>query len=139
VPSVGDLRQRVSGWLHREPKPVVPRSILIIDGNAGNRRSTARLVESLGYETVQSTGIGEAIAQLEGLEPDFVLLSFDLADATGLEALTKIRDLDANLPVIMLAPNLWDSRVADAMRQGALAYLARPWGLDDLRELLGPR
>jgi DNA-binding NtrC family response regulator len=45
--------------------------------------------------------------------------------------------LDADLPVIMLAADLWDSRVAEAMRKGAVAYLARPFGADDLRELLG--
>lgn len=137
VPSVSGLGQRVRGLFHREPKPVVPRTILIVDGNATNRRSTARLVESLGYQSLQTGGIGGALAQLEEQDPKFVLLAFDLDDANGLEGLTRIRELDADLPVIMLAPNLWDSRAADAMRKGAIAYLARPFGVDDLRELFG--
>jgi CheY-like chemotaxis protein len=136
VPSVNDLGQRVRGWLHRETKPVVPRTILIVDGDAGNRRSTARLVESLGYQSLQTTGVGDALKQLEEQDPEFVLLGFDLDDAPGLDALTQIREVDTDLPVIMLAPNLWDSRVAEAMRKGAIAYLARPFGADDLRELL---
>jgi two-component system response regulator AtoC len=137
VPSVNDLGQRVRGWLHREPKPVVPRTILIVDGNSQHRRSTARLVESLGYQALQCTGIGAALRLLEEQDPAFVLLGFDLEDAAGLDALTRIRELDADLPVIMLAADLWDSRVAEAMRKGAVAYLARPFGADDLRELLG--
>jgi two-component system response regulator AtoC len=122
---------------HRETRPVVPRTILIVEGDSSNRRSTARLVESLGYQPLQCTGVGEAIQQLEEQDPDFVLLGFDLDDAPGLEALSRIREVDADLSVIMLAPNLWDNRVAEAMRQGAVAYLARPFGADDLRELLG--
>jgi two-component system response regulator AtoC len=137
VPSVGDLGQRVRGWLHREPKPVVPRTILIVDGNARTRQSTARLVESLGYHSLQCPGIAQALGLLQEQDAEFVLLGFDLDDATGLEALSRIRELDADLPVIMLAADLWDSRVAEAMRQGAVAYLARPFGADDLRELLG--
>ena len=38
--------------------------------------------------------------------------------------------------VAMLAADLWDARTAEAMRRGAVAYLAKPFGLDDLRELL---
>src|SRR5256885_6187131 len=53
--SVGDLRARVRGWLQREPKVVVPRSILIVDANKPHRESTARLVESLGYRSEEHT------------------------------------------------------------------------------------
>ena len=130
------LRQKVQGWLHREPKVVVPRMILVVDGNPATRQSTARLVESLGISAVQTASLTEALAQLDDHDPEFVLLGFELDDATGLDALRQIRDLDSDLPVVMLAPDLWDRRVAEAMRQGAIAYLARPFGPDDLRELL---
>jgi DNA-binding NtrC family response regulator len=129
----------VRGLFQRESKPVVPRTILIVDGNASNRQATARLVQSLGYQPLQTTGVGKAVEQLEDQDPEFVLLAFDLDDSSGLDALARIRELDPSLAVIMLAPNLWDSRVAEAMRKGAIAYLARPFGVDDLRELLGRR
>jgi DNA-binding NtrC family response regulator len=141
LPSVNDLRARVRGWLQREPKVITPRSILIVDGDAAHRDSTARLVESLGFQALRTPSIAKAITQLEDpdLEPEFVLLAFDLADAKGLDALAQIRALDPDLPVIMLAADLWDTRVQEAMRRGAIAYLPRPFGADDLRELLGRR
>ncbi len=118
---------------------ITPRSILIVDGNTSHRASTARLVESLGYQALQTGSVGGAIEQLEDPEsaPDSVLLGFDVQDAGGLEALAQIRELVPNLPVIMLAADLWDTRVAEAMRRGAIAYLPRPFGADDLREVLG--
>jgi CheY-like chemotaxis protein len=127
----------VRGWFHREPKLVVPRTILILDGNATNRQSTARLVETLGYSVVQTPSLAEALDQLQEQGPEFVLLAFELDDATGLDALRKIRAVDSDVPVIMLAADLWDRRVPEAMRQGAVAYLAKPFDQDDLRELLG--
>lgn len=141
MPSVTDLRERVRGWLHREPKVVIPRSILIVDGNASNRQSTGKLVESIGFQSLQAPGLAGALKHLENLEvdPEFVLLGFDLQDASGLDALSQIHASDPRLPVIMLASDLWDTRVAEAMRQGAIAYLPRPFGQDDLRELLGRR
>lgn len=118
---------------------MVPRTILIVDGNATNRQSTVRLIQSLGYQALVSRGVAEALAQLKEQDPEFVLLAFDLEDGAGLEALGPIREVAPQIPVIMLAPDLWDSRSAEAMRRGAIAYLARPFGVDDLRELLGRR
>jgi DNA-binding NtrC family response regulator len=117
----------------------MPRTILIVDGNARERQSTARLVESLGYASLQTPGLAQALVQLEEQDPECVLLGFDLDDSNGMDALERIRELDPDLRVIMLAPNLWDTRSAEAMRKGALAYLARPFGAEDLRELLGRR
>jgi len=136
VLSVTDVREKVRGWLRREPKVVVPRTILIVDGNASNRASTARLVESLGYQSLLTPGLAKAIEQLERQDPDFVLLGFDLDDGNGLDALSQVRDVAPDLPIVMLADDIWDNRVAEAMRRGAIAYLARPFGRESLRELL---
>ena len=139
VRRVSDLRQKVRGWLNREPKQVVPRTILIVDSNPDRRRSTAQLVERLGFEALQTTAVADAMKVLDEQDPEFVLLDVELQDISALDALAQIRAVDAAIPVVMLAPNLWDSRVAEAMRRGAVAYLAAPFGIDDLRELLGRR
>lgn len=136
MPSVADVRDRLKGWLRREQKPVAPRAILIVDSNETDRRATAGRVKGLGYQALEATSAAEALRQLEEHDPDCVLLAFDLSDAHGLEGLEQIRNLDPNLVVIMLAPSYHDTRPAEAMRRGAMAYLAKPFGQDDLRELL---
>ena len=139
VATVAGLRERVRGWFRREPKVVVPRSILIVDGNPQQRQSTARLVESLGYVPHQTDGVAGALRHLDEEDPDFVLLAFELADGEALDGVARVRELAPELPIIMLAADSWDKRVAEAMRRGAVAYLAPPFGQDDLRELLGRR
>ena len=139
VPSVAALRERVQGWFRREPKVVAPRTILIIDGADQNRQSTARLVGALGFQAQQTAGIAEALAYLEEADPDFVLIGFELADGAGLDALAQVRAIAPEVPIVMLAANAWDTRVAEALRRGAVAYLAPPFGQNDLRELLGRR
>ncbi len=100
------VREKVRNWLHREPKVVVPRTILIVDGNVSNRESTARLVESLGYQSLQTPGLAKAVEQLEKQDPDFVLLGFDLDDGNGLEALSQVREIAPDVPIVMLADDL---------------------------------
>ena len=137
--TVTDLRQRFQSLFKREPKVVVPRTILVVDGNAVNRQSTAALVEQMGYKALQTSSVADTLARLDSEEPEFLLLGFELDDDDGLGALSQIREIDSELPIIMLAADLWDARVAEAMRRGAVAYLAHPFGGDDLRELLGRR
>jgi DNA-binding NtrC family response regulator len=130
---------RVKGWLRREPKEVVPRTILIVDNKTNDRRTTADRVVRLGYQALEAGTIARAIEQLDEHDPDCVLLAFDLPDAKGLTGLERIRELDPGLEVIMLANDWRDGRTAEAMRQGAVAYLAKPFSQDDLRELLARR
>jgi CheY-like chemotaxis protein len=137
VPSVTEFRTRVRGWLRREPKQVVPRSILVVDGDRAIRESTARMVERLGYQSIPLTRLSEVVQHLEAEDADFLLLGFHLADGDALEALNQVRELAPELPIVMLTTDLWDPRIAEALRRGAVAYLARPFGLDDLREILG--
>ena len=110
--SVTDLRERVRGWFRREAKPVVPRTILVVDGNAATRQSTATLVEQMGFQALQTSSAAAALAQLESEDPEFILLGFELDDSDGLGALSQIREVDSELPIIMLEPDLWDSRTA---------------------------
>jgi DNA-binding NtrC family response regulator len=128
--------QRLRGLFHREPKVVVPKSILVVDSNESDREATVRSVERLGYEAIQATSVADALRALETRDPTCVLLAFDMSDTSGLDALGQVREMDANLPIIMLTQDWRDDRTAEAMRRGAIAYLAKPFSQDDLRELV---
>jgi DNA-binding NtrC family response regulator len=133
------LRQRLGGLLKRKPKVATPRSVLLIDADQAERQSTRKRLTSLGYLVLEAPRLSDALQQLENQDPDFVFLAGTLPDSDGLEALKRIRELGPELQVIMLLRDYHDPRAAQAMRLGALAYLARPFGTDDLRELLARR
>jgi len=134
--SVSGVRSKLSGWFHRERKEAAPRTILIVDSNTADRRATAGRIVGLGYQALEATSAAEAVTQLEQHDPEWVLLAFDLSDAHDMERLERIRELAPEVQVIMLAPTYYDARAAEAMRRGAVAYLGKPFGQDDLRELL---
>jgi CheY-like chemotaxis protein len=133
---VSTVRERVLGWFKRERTPPRPRTILVVDSNAKDRRSTADAVARLGYEAIEATTAAEALKRLEDQQPDCILLAFDLRGGSGLNAVSQIRKVDPNVAVIMLTTDWRDTRTVEAMRRGAIAYLAKPFGQDDLRELL---
>lgn len=138
MPVLVDLRQKLRGLMHRPPaRPPEMRSILIVDPNAEDRRRTARRVTRMQYRALEAASAEEALDKLaDGAPPNCVLLSMDLPDRPGLELLTELREAAPDLEVVMLTRDWRDSRTADAMRRGAVAYLAKPFSQDDLREVL---
>jgi CheY-like chemotaxis protein len=135
VPVLG-LRDRLRGLFQRTARPVELRSILIVDGNAEDRRTTARRVTRLQYRALEAANAEEALERLAATQPDCVLLAMDLPGQSGLEVLAELRERAPDLEVVMLTRDWRDGRTAEAMRRGAVAYLAKPFGQDDLREVL---
>jgi CheY-like chemotaxis protein len=127
-------------WLRdrfrRSPARRDTHTILIVDGSPEDRRSTRRVVEQLGYRAVEAADGDEASRQAAAERPAWVLLAVDLPGKSGLDVLLELRAAYPELGIIMLAPNWRDTRTAEAMRRGAVAYLAKPFGANDLRELL---
>jgi two-component system response regulator RegA len=122
--------------LRRPPAREHTRTVLIVDGSPEDRRSTRRVVEQLGYRAVEAADGEEASRRVAAERPARVLLALDLPGQSGLEVLRDLRAAQPDLGIIMLAPNWRDARTAEAMRRGAVAYLAKPFGANDLRELL---
>jgi DNA-binding NtrC family response regulator len=137
VPSVAALQERVRGWFRREPKVAAPRELLIAEADDKERRALVRMVQRMGYSPLEASGAVDAVKLLEEHFPECVLLAFDVDDGNGLEALSQVRGTAPEVPVIMVARDYHDGRTVEALRRGAVAYLARPFGPDDLREVLG--
>ena len=136
VPSLAALGQRVRGWFRREPKVVSPRTILIAEADVRERRALAKMIQDMGYVALETSSAAKALQLLESHDPELILLALEVDQGGGLDALAQVREVAPEIPVIMLAADWRDGRTAEAMRRGAVAYLARPFGPDDLRELL---
>ena len=67
--------------------------------------------------------------------PDVVVLNVRLPDASGLEALRRIQEFDAKVPVIVIASDGTTDTAIEAIKLGAFDYLLTPPDLAHLREL----
>ena len=113
--------------------------ILVVEDDPSVAQVLAEVLRVEGHDVLVALDGVEALNVVETTTVDGVFLDLIMPGLDGLSVLSRIRSRFPDLPVVMLAADLWDARVAEAMRQGAVAYLAKPFGADDLRELLGRR
>ncbi len=107
-------------------------SILIVDDDPVQRRLLAHAVERLGYRPVVAASGKEALAHLAGAdsgggEPvSLVILDLVMPDIDGLKVLSKLREMDLAIPVIVQTAHGGIETVVNAMRAGAVDFVVKP-------------
>jgi two-component system, NtrC family, nitrogen regulation response regulator NtrX len=105
-------------------------TVLVVDDEAGVRTSLAAILGDEGY-AVEAVGSGEeALAVLEARRHDLVLLDVWLPGADGLEVLRRIRETDAELPVVVISGHGTIETAVKAVRLGAQDFVEKPLSLE---------
>jgi two-component system nitrogen regulation response regulator GlnG len=85
---------------------------------------------------VTATSASEGIRLFSETRPDVVTLDIGLPDISGLEALRRLREADARVPVILVTGQGTAATAIEAMRLGAFDYVLKPPDPDALCKLL---
>jgi response regulator of citrate/malate metabolism len=91
-----------------------------------------------GFTTVGVAHTGtDALARVEELRPDLVLLDIYLPDVSGLEVLRRLRDTGGGGPDVLAVTAARDvETVRSALRGGVVHYVLKPFSFDVLRDRL---
>jgi len=105
-------------------------SILVVDDEAGVRTSLRGILGDEGYQ-VETLDSGEAcLAALERGRYDLLLLDVWLPRMDGIETLSRLRSLDADLPVVMISGHGSVETAVKAVRMGAQDFVEKPLSLE---------
>jgi DNA-binding NarL/FixJ family response regulator len=108
--------------------------IVIVDGHTLFRRGVRNILElEADIEVVGEAGSGrEAIAVVEELTPDVVLMDLSLPAPNGIETTQRIKRELPHTGVIVLAPGDDEDQLFDAIKAGAAAYVLKDIDPTDL-------
>ena len=112
--------------------------ILIVDDSPSQLLGIQRIIEKLGHEslTAEDGAAGVEVAKRE--LPDMVLMDVVMPNLNGFQA-TRQLSRDANtrhIPVILVTIKDQNTDRMWGLRQGAKAYLTKPFSEDELAELI---
>ncbi|HEY3363840.1 MAG TPA: response regulator [Symbiobacteriaceae bacterium] len=115
-----------------------PFSVLVVEDDfmvASVHRAFVERIPEFAVQAVVHTG-REALAALAQQEPDVVLLDIYLPDLSGLQVLWEMRQRRVKSDVIFITAVRDVETVREAMRGGAVRYLAKPFGFAKFSAIL---
>ncbi len=112
-------------------------TILIIDDDSGVSRALAMLVDKDGHRALVASSAEEGLEAAERERPAAVFMDVRLPGISGLEALSKMRALLPDSPVLIMTGHGTLSTAVEAVRNGAFDYLAKPLSVEAARAALG--
>ncbi|MFD4027101.1 response regulator [Streptomyces sp. NPDC058576] len=112
--------------------------VLIVDDDVRVAQINAAYVAKVpGFRVVaQAHSAAGALATVEEVPVDLILLDHYLPDRNGLAVVRELRRLGRQVDVIMVTAARDVATVQDAMRHGALQYLVKPFTYAGLRSKL---
>ena len=78
----------------------------------------------------------DGLKRVAGTCPDVILLNLRLPDQSGLDVLTKLRRIDARIPVVFVTVVRSADSAIEAMRHGAYDFLLKPIDLQKLYRVI---
>lgn len=109
------------------------KKILIVDDDPAMVRLIAQVLTRKGYEVMESNNGQDALRLLYSSKPDLVLLDVVMPTMDGWQTCSRIRDVSATIPIIMLTGrHKTEDDVVRGLDYGADDYLLKPVGNKEL-------
>lgn len=114
------------------------QAVLVVEREADSRLYLERQLTVDGFEVFSADRAGQALALVESVRPDVVVLEDDLPDSSGLEMCRLLREgelgrfWNRDIPIIMVSER---SDPVDRVRgfaRGCDDYLTRPFAYEEL-------
>ena len=114
------------------------KRILIVDDSFYMRTMLKNMLTDAGYEVVGEAANGaQALEMAASTSPDLITLDVILPDNTGLDVLKSLRQSQPNAKVVMCSAVGQEVIVTEAIENGALAYIVKPFSEEKVLEIVG--
>jgi PAS domain S-box-containing protein len=107
-------------------------SILLIEDNAGQRRTLFDILKARGYEMFVAGDGAEGFALLKANPVNLVLTDLGLPDISGIDILREVKVAYPAIQVIILTGSATFDSAVEATNLGAFSYLLKPYDIDQL-------
>lgn len=116
------------------PEPKNHR-VLIIDDELGPRESL-RILLKKEYDVLTADSVQRGLDLLREHNPDVVVSDIRMPGVNGIEGLKRIREINSDVPVIMLTGYGALETAQEAIRLGANDYMKKPFDATDMLEII---
>ncbi len=138
-----DIEQQPPANARELTDPIVEQrtngTVLVVDDQAGVRRSVARLLKGMGHQVIMASG-GESAVETyrrRGGQIGVVLLDRKMPSPDGEATFYRLRTLDPTVRVVLCTGHVSDERVGELRQAGVFDVLSKPFEVDALADVVG--
>ena len=110
--------------------------VLVVDDETGILDSLRILLKTEGFQPITAHGGRQGIEKFDELKPDIVLTDVRMPDVTGVQVLSHARQMDGEVPVILMTAQATLQSAMQAVNEGAFYYIQKPFRNDELVAIL---
>ncbi|MBS0196838.1 MAG: sigma-54-dependent Fis family transcriptional regulator [Planctomycetes bacterium] len=108
------------------------RTVLVVDDKEMLREGVSATLERAGFAVRTAADGVAALEQVSRERPDAIVTDMRMPGMTGVELLERVRQIDDELPVVLMTAFGTIETAVRAMRMGAFDYLTKPFEGDEL-------
>jgi len=130
--------RRATATIDEELQETTMARILIVDDSPSQLMGIRRIVEKLGHEAVTAEDGAQGVEVAKRELPDLILMDVVMPNLNGFQATRAItrEATTKHIPVILVTTKDQDTDRVWGMRQGAKAYLTKPFSEAELAEVI---
>ncbi len=117
-----------------ESEQIARKVVMVVDDSITMRRVASKLLTRNHYDVVTAKDGVDALAQLEGVNPDVMLLDIEMPRMDGFELAMHMKNEPAyrNIPIIMITSRTGEKHREHAMKIGVNQYMGKPYQEEEL-------
>jgi two-component system, response regulator RegA len=116
--------------------PPNERSLLIVEDDKSFLQRLARALESRGFTVMTAESVSDGLQHVEKAPPAFAVVDMRLADGNGLDVISAMKKRRPDARAIILTGYGNIATAVNAVKLGAVDYLAKPVDADDVAAAL---
>jgi two-component system response regulator RegA len=114
------------------------RLLLIIEDDAAFARTLSKSFERRGYRVLLASSLDEATAVLRQHNPGYAVVDLKLnGNTSGLSCVQMLHKHDDGMLIVVLTGYASINTAVEAIKLGAVQYLAKPANTDDIEAAFG--
>ncbi|ODS62406.1 MAG: two-component system response regulator [Arenimonas sp. SCN 70-307] len=112
--------------------------ILIVDDSPSQLMGMKRIVEKLGHEALTAEDGAAGVEAAKANVPDLILMDVVMPNLNGFQATRAISKeaSTAHIPIVLVTTKDQETDKVWGMRQGAKAYITKPFNENQLIEVI---
>jgi two-component system, response regulator RegA len=106
--------------------------LLLVDDDMVYCRVLGDALKKRGYEVYTAHDLATALQLAREQQPEFAVIDLRLGNESGLELVKQLADMDETIRAIMLTGYASIATAVEAIKLGAVHYLAKPANADEI-------